>query len=494
MKRLAAIVTAPLLAGACWLVIGEENTAARGQSPPSQPTHALPTGKSPNCTASGCHAGEVGARFLHAPTAAGACDMCHQYLDESKHTFTLKHQGAALCDFCHIGKTDGAGLHMHKPVQDGQCIACHNPHGSEIRNLLRGENTASTCLTCHEAVLKDRPHVHSPMTGPQADCLGCHKAHSSVLPRLLVAQGRDLCLRCHADVERHPAMAGVPQHSGVAPVIAATSDVAATSASSPALVMHEPFTGDCLQCHDQHAATEPNLLKHNSTALCISCHNDIAQKTAQSTVPHSAATSDRACLNCHLPHVSAEMHLLREGQLTLCMDCHNTPIARPDGTKIESVATMMAAGQHLHGALDNGQCGQCHDVHGGSHRALLVRPYTTSFYQAFDDQAYALCFGCHKRELATERLTTTATNFRNGDVNLHYVHVTEPGDKGRSCRVCHATHSAANPQQVRDSAPYGQWNMPLAFTQADNGGSCGAGCHRARTYNRVTAFVNDAAR
>jgi len=538
VNRVAAILGIAMLAAAAGsgaLALGQQQQQQQPLQPPqppgtSQPNTAMafvaqppgsatrapinaatpPTTKSPDCTNSGCHASELSAKFLHAPAATGACEVCHQYVDPARHTFELKHQGAAMCDFCHIGKTDSAGLHVHKPVQDGQCVSCHTPHGSENRNLLRGATTAATCLTCHESVIKDKPHVHPPIAS--GDCLGCHKAHSSVLPRLLVEQGRALCIRCHADVEKDPAHAGKassttasaspsPSASQPAPALPAVlSSSAVAPASAPAAAaslaalasVHDPFKRDCLQCHDQHASREDKLLKNNVPGLCTSCHSDIAQKTQNASVPHSPVLSDRACLNCHVPHVSGETRLLKAGgQMTLCLDCHNKPIVKPDGSKIESVATMMATGQHLHGALDNGSCAQCHDVHGGTHAALLVRNYTKSFYQQFDADAYALCFGCHKQELATERLTTTATNFRNGDVNLHYVHVTGPGEAGRSCRVCHATHSAANEKQIRQTTPYGQWDLPLTYAQTATGGSCGAGCHRARGYDRAAPVINE---
>jgi predicted CXXCH cytochrome family protein len=171
--------------------------------------------------------------------------------------------------------------------------------------------------------------------------------------------------------------------------------------------------------------------------------------------------------------------------MRLCLECHSKTITKADGSKIESVASMMAKGQHLHGPIASGNCSGCHDVHGGTHRALLVKPYSESFYQPFDTAAYALCFGCHKQALATEPKTSSDTQFRNGEVNLHYVHVVAPGATGRSCRACHATHSAPNERQVRAATEFGQWKIPLNLELSATGGSCGAGCHRARSYDRV---------
>lgn len=465
---------------------------------PAVATLAPPNTRVQDCTTSGCHAQQVSAKFLHAPTAAGACEMCHAYADESKHTFELKHQGAELCNFCHLGKTEAAGMHMHQPVKDGECVKCHSPHGSDHRFLIRGETTGALCLTCHESVIKDRAHVHTPIA--QGDCLGCHKAHASALPSLLVEQGRTLCLRCHADVQTGVQHVGAATQgsSTIPPVLGAheVGDGASTMPASPdddlPLVLHEPFKGECTQCHEQHASQQASLLKQPARELCVSCHQDVAQKLAAATVPHSPVSVDRACLNCHSPHTAHDKSLLRNGAVALCLECHNQPIARADGTKIDSVASMAADGQHLHGAIGTGDCSACHDVHGGEHRALLTRPYTQSFYQPFNADAYALCFGCHDPKLATEPKSIAVTGFRNGEINLHYVHVTAPGDAGRSCRVCHATHSAANERQMRDAVPYGNWQVPITFQQTGTGGSCGAGCHRARSYDRLTPVAYDA--
>ncbi len=41
----------------------------------------LPTTRVTNCTNGPCHSNQLDFRFLHGPTAAGACNVCHVYLD-----------------------------------------------------------------------------------------------------------------------------------------------------------------------------------------------------------------------------------------------------------------------------------------------------------------------------------------------------------------------------------------------------------------------------
>ena len=82
--------------------------------------------------------------------------------------------------------------------------------------------------------------------------------------------------------------------------------------------------------------------------------------------------------------------------------------------------------------------------------------------------------------------TTTLTDFRTGDLNLHYVHVNRK-KKGRSCRACHETHAASKEKQIRDSVPFGPggWELPIGFEKTNSGGSCAPGCHRPYAYDRI---------
>ena len=145
--------------------------AMLGQSgPPARP----PTTAVETCVTAECHVKETKFKFLHAPTAAGACEMCHQPLDVSKHTFTFRQTGAAMCDFCHIGKTDSAGLHVHAPVQNGQCTSCHNPHGSDLRNLINGESVGGMCLSCHQNDLARAQNPNHAGLGWVDRCDRCH--------------------------------------------------------------------------------------------------------------------------------------------------------------------------------------------------------------------------------------------------------------------------------------------------------------------------------
>ena len=74
------------------------------------------------------------------------------------------------------------------------------------------------------------------------------------------------------------------------------------------------------------------------------------------------------------------------------------------------------------------------------------------------------------------------TNFRNGEKNLHYLHIN--GIKGRSCILCHDVHASNNEHLIADKVPFESWWMNLNYKTLENGGSCQPGCHKEKKYTR----------
>ena len=105
------------------------------------------------------------------------------------------------------------------------------------------------------------------------------------------------------------------------------------------------------------------------------------------------------------------------------------------------------------------------------------------FYAPFHVEDYALCFSCHSQDLVLTKETSNLTDFRNGDLNLHYLHVNKP-QRGRTCRSCHATHASNLPKHIRESVPFGTWSLPIEFKKTQTGGSCAPGCHLPKKYDR----------
>ena len=60
---------------------------------------------------------------------------------------------------------------------EGDCLTCHDPHGSNVRGLLVSDQK-SLCLQCHakqEAGAKAAKDVHAAFAA--GDCTSCHGPH-----------------------------------------------------------------------------------------------------------------------------------------------------------------------------------------------------------------------------------------------------------------------------------------------------------------------------
>ncbi len=308
--------------------------------------------------------------------------------------------------------------------------------------LCRAAVADESCVTgkCHATLLKGQS-IH-----PVAEsCSGCHESTATPHPQKgqktfkLTQELPDLCTTCH-------------------PSIADQRNV------------HFPVAqGLCTACHNPHASAEPKLLTAHGEQVCLPCHSQIAETINGARVSHPALLTAQACVACHSPHSSNESHLLRQPVKDTCVTCHDNVIPKN--------ATV------LHGPNNDGNCARCHNPHGSQYDALLVNPFPAGNYVPYTDAAYPLCFGCHKRDMVDYAETSYATNFRDGEKNLHYLHV-HKSERGRSCKLCHNVHGSPNPELIADTVPFGSWNMPIRFVKTDTGGGCSPGCHKSRYYDR----------
>jgi predicted CXXCH cytochrome family protein len=435
---------------------------ARSQPPGSRDrtgsTARAPTMDVPReeCVTAECHPGVKSRPELHGPVRVNACDACHRMNDAAGHKFEPVRARQEMCTICHAPESMDDAF-VHEPFAKGECLSCHDPHGGSGPKLLRGERYADTCAACHQDVVGTKAHTHGPAA--VGACGACHLPHTSKRPKLLAADGRELCLKCH---------------------VRTTTEIAS------AAVVHAPVLGDCGVCHDPHASDQDGLLTSKTVDVCTSCHREIADTVSHSSTQHAAVTTKRACTNCHAPHASQNASLLKQEPKTLCFECHNQPIAMPDGSKLVNMKALIETGKSLHGAVTQRGCVECHAIHGSDHRRLLVNEYPSEVYYPFSESSYALCFGCHDRSLVLDAKTVGATGFRNGEENLHFVHVNKE-KRGRSCRVCHDAHAANHEKHIRDDVPFGPggWKLPINYRQLPDGGSCGGACHVPYEYNRV---------
>ena len=408
-----------------------------------------PTAPTKNCTAGGCHSDVTAYPALHGPMRAGACSGCHRQSDMVKHTFQLTREGGNLCLFCHKLET---GKYSHKPMTEKTCLECHNPHGGETRPHLRTKTTRALCEKCHAKTIKGKM-VHKPVA--DGGCLGCHTAHVSNQPKLLRQEPSKVCLDCH---------------------------VVFANRMKEARSIHKPMEEGCLKCHNAHASDRPKLLGKPMRELCYSCHENIRLTVEHAKVRHGALEEIRECMNCHDAHATRYSKLLRNNARALCLKCHDKEITTSKG-KIRDMSKVLASGNSLHVPNTANECSACHQIHGGDLFDLLNKEYPSEFYSSFREENYALCFSCHDPRLAVVSKTTNLTGFRNGDMNLHSVHVNQK-TKGRTCRACHEIHAMDREQYVRDSVSFGDWIFQTGYAKTATGGSCTPGCHQHFSYDR----------
>jgi predicted CXXCH cytochrome family protein len=295
---------------------------------------------------------------------------------------------------------------------------------------------------------------HAPFES--GDCALCHASTDQKKPGPVKVNGAAACLGCHEE------FAGVLKRPHV----------------------HAPAAQDCTTCHNPHNAKFRKLLVADTGALCTGCHGDLAKTSAAATVKHKALTTGTQCAACHEPHGSAVAKLLVQQTFDLCVNCHSTDtMVGANGRRLQNIKAWLGANSNWHGPVAAKDCSSCHAPHGADHFRLLTEDYPPEFYAPYNPRSYALCFSCHQETAYSTPRTTTLTSFRNGDVNLHYLHLQQAG-RGRTCRACHEVHASQQPHHLREGVPYGSggWVLKLNYRKTADGGSCAKTCHGEKGY------------
>lgn len=393
------------------------------------------------CVTSKCHVEMGTKKFIHGPVGAGICTICHTEVQGQKHKFQLYAEKDELCFNCHEAKRDMMlEDFLHTPVADGNCVGCHDPHQSDFRFTLKGE-ADDLCFTCHDQKNFDDNFVHGPVA--VGDCNACHNPHASANEKQLIEPPDQICFMCHKDEseflnKRH---------------------------------VHAPVKDDCTNCHSPHANASEFMLPSSPPELCITCHEDFAEY-ANATHKHPPVAEGK-CLSCHDVHASDNPRMFRMPQIDLCFSCHT------------EMYEYISGQSSRHGPIKDGDCNACHEPHGSDNHRILREKFPSEFYNSFEIETYALCFQCHNKDIALDQHTTTLTDFRDGDRNLHFVHVNKEV-KGRSCKACHQVHASSQEKHIRSSVPFGKigWELPINYTKFEDGGSCVVGCHAPQEYHR----------
>jgi predicted CXXCH cytochrome family protein len=295
--------------------------------------------------------------------------------------------------------------------------------------------------------------VHQAIT--DGNCQGCHNPHQADNEKFLnTTRTSSLCRSCHREQRSEARLDHV----------------------------HSPFKEDCFKCHQPHSSKEAHLLEYKPKELCTSCHADFVANMHQMPLLHEAVNEQESCLNCHSPHASKQAKMVKGVERELCLNCHSAVI-ESENRNIKNIGELLAEGNHVHGAIEQNGCTVCHNPHASEKHTLLSGIFPEENYTPADTSNFELCFKCHNKELFQQPLSTTATNFRNDDQNLHYTHIN--GNKGRSCTLCHNVHGSKSDHLIDEKTAFGNWDMPVKYELMENGGSCSPGCHEKRTYERI---------
>ncbi len=364
-------------------------------------------------------------KYLHEPFKMGACLICHDGDTAEPGKLVTKKDIVSLCYKCHPRKN--IRKHIHKPVEDGKCFKCHDPHQSDTKKLLKGNNVNKLCLKCHDTKRKDKTIKK---------VININKKY-----------------------------------------------------------VHKPVEKNCLECHNHHDSNYKNLLKSKdgNLGLCMKCHTK--QKMDKKWInyknvkyQHGAIVGKgKKCLECHDVHASNHKNILKKDQVTVCLSCHNKSLkSDEDGKKMMNMDKHLKNNKNWHKPISDvekeGGCAGCHNPHGSNHFSILKESYTKKFYGDFTKKGF-ICFKCHKLDKIKKQYTKKDTKFRDGKVNLHFLHINDR--KGRTCRACHDEHASKNPKLIRSYTTFGGVKFPLRYIETKNGGSCQPACHKKFSYDRV---------
>jgi predicted CXXCH cytochrome family protein len=413
-----------------------------------------PASPQKTCVTEECHADYSKKAYVHGPVGLGDCKACHEPLKPEEHTYQFIRKDGDLCEYCHLEQT--TKKIVHEPLATGDCMQCHDPHSSDNMFLIPEKTIAIHCDNCHQ-VTKGLQYLHGPTA--IGECTVCHESHTSDYDNLLRLEPTELCFSCH---------------------------VVTKDELKKFEFVHEPAINNCVGCHDGHGANNAKMLKAETPQLCYPCHEDIKEIAESSKYQHSIVSKQDGCNHCHTPHASTVQYGLKDTPTTLCMSCHDKPQQISKDEVMPAFTDELEGKEFLHGPVAENDCSGCHITHGSEHFKLLAKEYPPIFYAPFSEENYDLCFGCHEKTLVLTSKTEDLTDFRNGDLNLHFLHVNKER-RGRTCRACHQTHASNLPRHIRESVPYGKWQLPVGFTKTETGGGCISGCHLPKDYDRNNA-------
>lgn len=326
-----------------------------------------------DCLTSGCHPQLDVQKNQHQPFADQDCAACHQPLpgahpDKDVVNFELAAKGADLCWQCH-DDAPARQPYLHGPVAVGQCTACHDPHRSAEKKLLK-KPVRQLCLACHVDFLAiDQAKVSHPPVRKEA-CTTCHQPHGATVPDLLASEQPGVCIKCHDRIG---------------------------SIMEKAKTRHPPLynKNSCGGCHSSHYSDHAGLLAFDQQTLCLTCHGkggsgsrklrNIAADLEKKKFLHGPVQQGQ-CDACHAPHGSNSFRLLngpypasfyapyKPGSYDLCLQCHEKDLLRFPETAIYTKFRNGKQNLHYLHVADprkGRSCRACHEAHASDGEKLI---------------------------------------------------------------------------------------------------------------------------
>lgn len=150
-----------------------------------------------------------------------ACESCHGpgslHMDAGGDPSKIVRYSPERCFVCHVDIRAKFQLQYHHPVPEKwlKCTNCHDPHGQDVKawsavSVLR---PGELCFECHKQFKGPFVFQHDPV---RFGCQVCHDPHGAVFNKMLIADARTLCLRCHWEpaVNTPAAQIGRAAHAG----------------------------------------------------------------------------------------------------------------------------------------------------------------------------------------------------------------------------------------------------------------------------------------
>jgi len=334
-----------------------------------------------------CHQDKTKGASVHTAIQMG-CASCHEVRvvksrDKKRPDVTrvklTKATSQAVCLTCHEGMKASAGnSRPHLPVTRN-CLSCHDPHVSSVKNQLKkgasGDRNDNLCLACHIQGLNVAPNG-SRHAALDMGCDACHVTHKTGVADKrentyhLTKDVPGLCLDCHDAKDKKLAEAHHNQPFATADCLTCHDAHQSLKPKLAQRFQHAPFeSGACDACHSDAKDGKVVLTQADTRALCVTCHDAQAKQIESAKVQHPGAQGD--CTACHSPHASAYDRLMKPDPVTACENCH---AAQAEMHKTKAV---------LHKAAYRDGCYTCHDAHGGDLPQLLRA------------QGNKLCLECH---------------------------------------------------------------------------------------------------